>query len=299
MQSINSLSLQPVKTTQTRLADYTQLIKMRLSFLVVFSASMAYLWATDRHVEPLTIWLLSIGGFLITGAANTFNQVIEKDSDKLMKRTLGRPLPGGRMTVSHALLFGIIIGIAGALLLFKINVLCGLLGFAAMLIYALVYTPLKKITPLTIFPGAVAGSLPVVIGCVAATGEITKGAVILFAIQFIWQFPHTWSIAWLLDEEYNKAGIKMLPTAGGRNRASAIIILLSTFLIIPAGVLLYMYQSAGVNVTWALVLAGAGLAGFAYKLFTERTHKSALRLMFGSFAYLPFVLIVLVLAKFL
>jgi protoheme IX farnesyltransferase len=288
-----------VKTIQARLADYTQLIKMRLSFLVVFSASMAYLWATDRHVEPLTIWLLSIGGFLITGSANTFNQVIEKNSDKLMKRTLTRPLPGGRMNISEALIFGLILGISGAVCLFKINILCGLLGVSAMLIYAGIYTPLKKITPLTIFPGAVAGSLPVVIGCVAATGEITKGAIILFAIQFIWQFPHTWSIAWLLDEEYNKAGIKMLPTAGGRNKASAIIILLSTFLIIPAGLLLYMYQSAGVNVAWLLVLAGSTFSIFAYKLYTERTNKYALRLMFSSFAYLPFVLIVLVLAKFL
>jgi protoheme IX farnesyltransferase len=291
--------LQTVKNIQARFTDYCQLIKMRLSFLVVFSASMAYLWATNRHVEPLTIWFLSIGGFLITGAANTFNQVIEKNSDKLMKRTLTRPLPGGRMNVAEALIFAFTIGIAGAFFLFKINILCGFLGVSALLIYAGIYTPLKKITPLTIFPGAVAGSLPVVIGCVAATGEITKGAVILFAIQFIWQFPHTWSIAWLLDEEYNKAGIKMLPTAGGRNKASAIIILLSTFLIIPAGVLLYMYQSAGVNVTWALVIAGVIFSVFAYNLYTERTHKSALRLMFGSFAYLPFVLIVLVLAKFL
>jgi heme o synthase len=291
--------LPPVKTIQAHLKDYTQLIKMRLSFLVVFSASMAYLWATQRHVDPITIWLLSIGGFLITGAANTFNQVIEVKSDKLMKRTLNRPLPDGRMNVSEAMLFGITIGIIGAVCLFKINTLCGILGLTAMLIYAFIYTPLKKVTPLTIFPGAVAGSLPVVIGCVAATGDITKGAVILFAIQFIWQFPHTWSIAWLLDEEYNKAGIKMLPTAGGRNNASAIIILLSTFLMIPAGLLLYMYQSAGVNVTWALVIAGVAFSVFAYQLYKEQTNKYALRLMFSSFFYLPFVLMVLVLAKFL
>jgi protoheme IX farnesyltransferase len=272
---------------------------MRLSLLVVFSASMAYLWATKRHVDPFTIWILSIGGFLITGAANTFNQIIERRSDKLMKRTSTRPLPGGRMSVTEAMIFGITLAVTGAFLLFKLNVLCGILGLSAMLIYAGIYTPLKKITPLTIFPGAVAGSLPVVIGCVAATGEITKGAIILFVLQFIWQFPHTWSIAWLLDDEYNKAGIKMLPTSGGRNKASAIIILLSTFLIIPAGLLLYMYQSAGVNVTWLLVLAGMGFAVFAYKLYLERTHKSALRLMFSSFAYLPFILIVLVIAKFL
>lgn len=299
MEWVKTIPLPTGKTIQTRFSDYSQLIKMRLSFLVVFSASMAYLWATNSHIESLTIGLLSIGGFFITGAANTFNQVIEKDSDKLMKRTLTRPLPGGRMTVSEALIFGVILSITGAICLFKINMLCGFLGVIAMFIYVGIYTPLKKITPLTIFPGAVAGSLPVVIGCVAANGEIAKGAIILFAIQFIWQFPHTWSIAWLLDDEYYKAGIKMLPASGGKNKASASIILLSTFLIIPAGLLLYMYQSAGVNVTWLLVLAGVVFSIFAYKLYARRTNKYALRLMFSSFAYLPFVLIVLVLAKFL
>lgn len=299
MERLNGIPVAWVKAIQLHLSDYAQLVKARLSFLVVFSSSMAYLWATGRHVDPLKIWLLSIGGFCITGAANTFNQVIEKDSDKVMKRTLMRPLPDGRMSISEATIFGAILSIVGSFLLFKINALSGILGILAMLIYAGIYTPLKKITPLTIFPGAIAGSLPVVIGCVAATGEITRGAIILFAIQFVWQFPHTWSIAWLLDEEYNKAGIRMLPTSGGKNKASAIIILLSTFLIIPAGLLLYMYQSAGVNVTWLLAFSGTVLAGFAYKLYTERTNKSALRLMFGSFAYLPFVLIVLVLAKFL
>jgi heme o synthase len=287
-----------MESVKAKILDYCQLIKLRLSFLVVFSASMAYLWATNRHVVPLTIWLISIGGFLVTAAANIFNQIIERDSDKLMKRTTNRPLPDGRMRVSEALSTAIVFSISGIILLIHVNALCGVLGFTAMIIYAFVYTPLKKITPLTIFPGALAGSLPVVIGCAAATGTITKGAMILFIIQFVWQFPHTWSIAWLLNDEYNKAGIKMLPSAKGRNNVSAILILLSTFLIIPAGLLLYMYQSAGINVMWLILLAGTGLGIFAYKLYIDRTHQSALRLMFGSFAYLPFILIVLVVAKF-
>jgi len=297
METITAIN-SPVKALQSKLADYTQLIKIRLSSLVVFSAAMAYLWASNRHIEPSIIWLISIGGFMITGAANTLNQVIERDSDKLMKRTLNRPLPSGRMQVGEALLVAAVLGVVGLFLLYQANSLCAILGLIAIIIYAGIYTPLKKITRLTIIPGAIAGSLPVVIGCVAATGRLSNEAWLLFTVQFIWQFPHTWSIAWLLDEEYNKAGIKMMPTSGGRNKASAIIILLSTFLIIPAGLVFNMYYSAGVSVGWLLGLAGVGMVIFAYKLYKSRTSKSALGLMFGSFAYLPFVLIVLVIAKF-
>lgn len=297
METITAIN-SPVKALQSKLADYTQLIKIRLSSLVVFSAAMAYLWTSNRHIEPSIIWLISIGGFMITGAANTLNQVIERDSDKLMKRTLNRPLPSGRMRVGEALLVAAVLGVVGLFLLYQVNSLCAILGLIAIIIYAGIYTPLKKITRLTIIPGAIAGSLPVVIGCVAATGRLSNEAWLLFTVQFIWQFPHTWSIAWLLDEEYNKAGIKMMPTSGGRNKASAIIIVLSTFLIIPAGLVFNMYYSAGVSVGWLLGLAGVGMVIFAYKLYKSRTSKSALGLMFGSFVYLPFVLIVLVIAKF-
>src|SRR6185312_14302611 len=261
----------PAKVFRTKLADYTQLIKSRLSSLVVFSAAMAYLWASDRHVVPAVIWLISIGGFLITGAANTLNQVIERESDKLMKRTLNRPLPSGRMQVSEALMLATVMGIAGLFLLYQVSSLCALLGVIALIMYAGVYTPLKKISHLTVIPGAIAGSLPVVIGCVAATGKLSTEAWLLFSVQFVWQFPHTWSIAWLLDEEYNKAGIKMMPTSSGRTRASAIIILLSTFLIVPAGLVMYMYNRAGISVSWLMALAGTGMVLFAYKLYQKRT----------------------------
>ncbi len=299
IEATNKISIPITYTFRSKLSDYAQLIKIRLSFLVVFSASMAYLWATDRNVDALTIWLLSIGGFFITGSANIFNQVIERNSDKLMKRTFKRPLPDERMKVSEAVVFGIILGVSGLFILSRINFLSAILGASAMIMYACVYTPLKKTTPFAVIPGAVAGSLPVVIGCVAATGEISYQAWLLFLLQFVWQFPHTWSIAWLLNDEYNKAGIKMLPTSGGKNKASAIIIMVSTFLIIPAGLLLYMYESAGVPVSWLLTLAGFTLTIFAYKLYCNRTDKSATGLMLGSFAYLPFVLIILVVEKFL
>ncbi len=283
---------------KAKVSDYLQLMKVRLSFLVVFSAAMAYLWAVNRLVDPLTIWLLSSGGFLVTGAANTLNQVIERGSDKLMKRTCNRPLSSGRMEASEALIFATVTGLAGLALLSEINLTCSLLCAAAAILYAVVYTPLKKVNYFAILPGAVAGSLPVVIGCVAAAGRLTMEAGMLFALQLIWQFPHTWSIAWLLDEEYKKAGIRMMP-AGGTNKTSAVIILISTFLIIPACLLLHMYCSAGIGVTWLMVAAGFSLTMLSYRLCLKPDRKSALGLMFGSFAYLPFVLIVIVIAKFI
>ena len=280
-----------------KIADYIQLIKPRLSLLIVFSSAMAYLWATNRNVDTATIWLLSIGGFLITGSSNIFNQIIEKDSDKLMKRTLKRPLPDGRMEVKEVFILGLILGIFGLVILYKINLLSALLGSLAMLLYIFLYTLLKKITWLAVLPGAVAGSLPVIIGCVAATGEVTRGAFLLFSIQFIWQFPHTWSIAWLLNDEYDKAGIKIFPMKK-KNKASAILILFSAFLIIPTGLLLYMYESAGAQVSWLLALAGIGIFLFAIRFYQQRTDKSAVGLMLSCFAYLPLVLILLVAEKF-
>lgn len=288
----------PSQTLKAKFSDYIQLIKVRLSLLVVFSASMAYLWASNRNVDTRIIWLLSTGGFLITGCANIFNQVIERNSDKLMKRTLKRPLPDGRMRVTEAIVLAITFGSIGLIMLSKINFFSAMLGAAAMILYACVYTPLKKISSLTVVPGAVAGSLPVIIGYTAATGKIDLQAGLLFLLQFIWQFPHTWSIAWLLNDEYNKAGLKMLP-AKAKGKTSSAIILLSTFLIIPAAILLYMYESAGIHVTWLIVLAGIILLLFSYKLHRNRTDKSAVGLMLSSFAYLPFVLILLVVEKFL
>ncbi|MBI4932084.1 MAG: protoheme IX farnesyltransferase [Bacteroidetes bacterium] len=288
----------PIQILKAKLSDYAQLIKMRLSFLVVFSAAMAYLWATHRNVDTLSIWMLSIGGFFITGSANTFNQIIERESDKLMKRTANRPLATERMQVSEALILALILGISGLYILSQINSICVVLGAVAMFIYICIYTPLKKITWLSVVPGAIAGSLPVVIGCAAATGAISRETLFLFLIQFIWQFPHTWSIAWLLSDEYNKAGIKMLPTSE-KSKTSAILILLSTFLIIPTGLLLYMYESSGIHVTWMIALAGIIMLLFAFRFYKLRTDKSAVSLMLSCFAYLPIVLIILVAENFL
>lgn len=293
------LSLSAIESfTKQKLIDYGQLVKLRLSFFVVFSAAMSYLWATNRQVDTLTIWLLSAGGFLITACANILNQVIERISDKFMKRTTKRPLPANRMNPLEALTLALLTGVIGLLLLFSINFISGILGFCAIVTYAGIYTPMKRLSSLAIVPGAIAGSIPVIIGWTAGTGAIQLEAILLFGIQFVWQFPHTWTIAWLQNDEYNKAGLKMLPMQR-KNKLSASLILLSTFLIIPSVLVLYMYQTAGFHVTWILALAALGMMFLSYKFYIKRTDKAAVTLMLSCFAFLPFVLITLVIEKFL
>jgi len=286
-----------VQVVRNRVAEYSQLIKVRLSSLVVFSAAMAYLWSMPGSINVTIILLVCVGGFLITGAANTLNQVIEKDSDKLMKRTFERPLADERLTMKEALIFAAVIGVTGLALLYFISPVCAILGSLAITIYAAVYTPLKKISRVTVIPGAIAGSIPVVIGSIAAAGKLTPEALILFSVQFVWQFPHTWSIAWLLDEEYKKAGIKMMPDKGGRNAISSIMILASTLLTIPLGLIFYYVGWINIPACICLTVAGLGFSFFAFRLYRVRTVKAALGVMFGSFAYLPFVQVALVIIK--
>lgn len=283
---------------KTFLSDLAQLVKLRLSIVVVFSASMAYLWACNRVVDALNIWLLSIGGFFITAASNVLNQMIERKSDALMKRTAQRPLPAGRMTLATAFVIAAVCGILGVVLLWEIDALCGMMGFAALLVYVLFYTPLKKRSSLAVVPGAVAGSIPVAIGVVAATHMLSAGAITLFVFQFIWQFPHTWTIAWLQHEDYRKAGIKMLPSSE-TGKWPALLIMLSTFLIIPACMLLNMYELVGIQVTWVLVSAGAGLMTLAVTHYQKQSRQTALRLMLSCLAFLPLAFIIIVLEKFI
>lgn len=281
-----------------KLSDYLQLIKLRLTLFVVFSAAMAYLWSTNKQVDPLIIWLLSIGGFCVTACANILNQLIEQKTDFLMKRTKNRPLAAGRMSNFEAIMLAILFGTVGLICLVMINPISFLLGIIAIIVYALVYTLLKKKTVFAVVPGAIAGSLPILIGCASANGNLGTEALFLFGIQFIWQFPHTWSIAWLLDDDYTNAGIKMLPTES-KSSKSALIILFSSFLTIPSGLLMFMYGFASIHVAWLIAIVGSMLTIFAYQLLQNQTNKSAMKVMFGSFIYLPFVLLVLIIDKIL
>ncbi|WP_026904150.1 heme o synthase [Pedobacter glucosidilyticus] len=274
--------------------DFKNLVKLRLTLLVVFSASISFLIAEEsREAIHWINWIkLVIGGFLVTSAANGFNEIIEKDLDKLMTRTADRPLPSGRMTNGQALVLSLMMGIFGTYLLGSLNLTTGLLSVFSILFYAFIYTPLKRKSPIAVFVGAIPGALPPLIGYVAAHGKIDHIALILFAIQFVWQFPHFWAIAWVLDDDYKKAGFRLLPTTK-RDKISAGITLLSTIILIPVSLLPTIYGFGGYTIAGVSLIAGIIFMYYAFKLYLDLEVKSAQKLMFASFIYLPIVQLVL------
>jgi len=185
-----------------KIQDYKLLVKFGLNMFVVFSAAAAYLTTIQTPINWAKVLTLSLAGFLITGAANALNEVLERDFDKMMNRTANRPLAAGRMNSSEAVLAAGIMSLIGLSLLAMFNPLTVFLGSLSLISYAFVYTPLKRVSPIAVLIGAIPGALPVMIGSVAATGVLTPLAIALFAIQFLWQFPHFWAIAWIADEDY-------------------------------------------------------------------------------------------------
>ena len=278
--------------------DLATLFKVRLGFFVVLSAVLGWFMATDT-MDLKTFLVLTLGGYALTGASNGFNQVIERRADAVMSRTQNRPLPSGRMTVNQALAWSTLAAVVGLASLFSLNPLSGWLGVAAMASYVLAYTPMKKRSSLCVFVGAFPGALPPMIGYVAATGDFGIEPGTLFAVQFMWQFPHFWAIAWLAHEDYLKAGYKMLPFNAGRSGRSAQLILLYTLFCIPASMLPWALNQPMVgDVAFTVaVLAGLGFSWFALRLLATQTREAARNLMFASFVYLPLVQIVYVLDK--
>jgi protoheme IX farnesyltransferase len=273
-----------------KLSDFSKLIKFRLTFLVVFSASISFL--IGSKVNGVIIWAdwvkLIIGGFLVTSAANCFNEIIEKDLDKLMKRTMDRPIPAGRMTTGQALVLGLFMGICGTYLLGQLNLTTGYLSVFSILLYAFAYTPLKRKSPIAVFVGAIPGALPPLIGYVAAHEKIDSIAIVLFAIQFIWQFPHFWAIAWVLDDDYKLAGFRLLPS-GKRDVFSAAITFIFTLILLPVSLLPTIYGYGGYYVGGVSLLCSLIFLYQGFVLLRTREIKSARQLMFGSFFYLPVV----------
>ncbi|MEI6815646.1 MAG: heme o synthase [Bacteroidota bacterium] len=282
----------------SKVKDYIQLIKFRLSFLVVFSAVACFLLGTQGEINWMKMLMLVIGGFMVTGSSNAFNQIIERDLDKLMTRTQNRPLPDNRMAVNEAFVFSLIMGIIGVFLLtYFINITCGILGLFALLSYTLLYTPLKKQTPFAVFVGAFPGAIPPMLGWVAAKGQLDMIAFVLFFIQFIWQFPHFWAIAWVLDDDYKKAGFKMLPSLGGRNKASAFQALVYTISLIPISLLPFFFHITGIISAVVIIIAGVFFMLKAIKLYQTLTVEDGKALMFASFIYLPIIQIAMFLDK--
>jgi protoheme IX farnesyltransferase len=238
--------------------------------------------------------ILTIGGFLVTGAANGFNEIIEKDLDKLMKRTMDRPIPSGKMTTGQALVLSLVMGITGTLMLVKLNFPTGVLSVLSIFLYAFVYTPMKRKSPIAVFIGAFPGAFPPLIGYFASFNEprISWIPIILFLIQFVWQFPHFWAIAWVLDEDYKRAGFRLLPTTK-QDTTSAIITLLTTIILVPVSLMPTVYlMPDGQAFAGNFYLVIALLAGFyffwkAILLYKNKDVLSAKNLMYTSFIYLP------------
>jgi protoheme IX farnesyltransferase len=288
----------------TRLKDYSQLLKPNLSGMVVFSSVIGYLMAPNVVFSwtDMGLWLrcalLFAGGMMVTGGANTINQILERESDKLMKRTRLRPLPDGRMTDTEAWIFATVLGVAGAVLLsIFFNPLAGLLSFLSLLLYAFVYTPMKKIHPIAVFIGAIPGALPPLIGWTAATGVIDARGLVLFSLQFFWQFPHFWAIAWVAFDDYANAGIKMLPTRERESKFTAIQCVLYSLVLVPMAMLPQMFGMTGTVGTIVSVFCGLMYLAASIVFYKHNDYKSARRVMFASFIYLPSVLIALLAAK--
>lgn len=281
----------------TKLAAYAAFTKLRLTFLVVVSSVIGYAIGAQSFSWLMAFWL-SVAGFLVTGASNGFNQVIEKDLDALMKRTESRPIPMGTMSVLEGLILASVMGVLGLVLLYlAFNPLAAVLGGLALFSYVLIYTPLKRITPLAVFVGAFPGAIPPMLGYVAATGAFDLYAGLLFAVQFVWQFPHFWAIAWVSHQDYAKAGYHLLPSKGGRDSQSAFLTMLYALFLIPVGLLPWAFGLNGNIAAVGTAILAVGFAFPAIQLYLKKTDNAARTVMFASFLYLPLVQLIFLFDK--
>ena len=281
----------------TKARAYFQLLKFRLSLTVAFSSAIGYLLGA-KELSWSRALLVMLGGLLVTGAANIINQVFEKDLDKLMTRTEDRPLPTGRISPNEAWVFCVVLGAAGLFLLTHyFNPLTAALSLLSLILYGFIYTPLKTVSPVCVAVGALPGALPPLIGWVAATGYVGIPAWVLFGIQFMWQFPHFWAIAWVADEDYKRAGFKMLPSPGNRDLRTAFQIMTYTVLLIPVSLLPLVLGISGRVSAGVALVCGVLFLLMTVRLMRAQDRKSALSIMFASFLYLPIVQIALVLDK--
>lgn len=275
-------------------SSFIEITKLRLSVSVVFSSVISYLIGMSEFNFEIFSYLV-LGGLMMVSASNIFNQVIERDLDALMQRTKGRPLPMGQISVNNALVLGFTFVIAGLTFLYIISPLCAMLGAISIFIYACVYTPLKLITPLSVFVGAIPGAIPFMLGWVAATNELGVEALALFLMQFFWQFPHFWAIAWWQNDEYEKAGFKMLPT-GKKDKSTTFQIIFYSFWAIIMSIVPYFNVTGDLSLsTYGLVIVlmlGMFLLFYSFQLFKTSTTQNAKVLMYVSILYLTLVQIV-------
>ncbi len=277
-------------TISQKLKAYLVLGKYRLTMLVAISAAFGYSMAASSNFSWLLLSIMALSGYLITSGAGALNQVFEREWDALMKRTRNRPIPAGVLSLKESIIYAILTGIAGVGLLgYYFNLPAALLGVIGYLSYAFVYTPLKRISPFSVFVGAIPGALPPLIGYVGVIGHIDTFGLILFAFQFFWQFPHFWAIAWVAHEDYSRAGFKMLPSASGKTRFSVTVIMYYTLFTIPLAFLPYSFGFISLWQAILLGLWGGGLFIPAWRLYKNMEDAAAKKLMFASFLYLPLI----------
>ncbi len=276
-----------------------ELIKFRLTLSVVFSSIISYFLGTNS-IDYMTLLLLIFGGIFIVSSSNIFNQIIEKDLDKLMYRTMNRPLPKNEITQNTALFLAISSALIGLIFMYLININVAILAALSIFLYTAVYTPMKLISPLSVFVGAIPGAFPFMIGWVAATNHIGVEAVTLFLMQFFWQFPHFWSIGWAQSTDYKKAGFKMLPTGRKDKSTSAQILFYSIWAVLVSIVPFFgitgELQLSYIGLT-AVILLGIILIYKSYILFLDGTNDNAKKLMFTSVIYLTCVQLTFLLDK--
>jgi protoheme IX farnesyltransferase len=290
LENISQNQVIAVSNFSQKVTDYNQLVKTRLTFLVVLSAVITYATAAfNQGIVWFDMFILIIGGTLVTGSSNGINQIIEKNYDKLMVRTANRPVATNRMSVTEAVIASSLMGVVGVLLMgYYLNTLSGGIAALSLLLYAFIYTPMKRISPISVFIGAFPGALPVLIGYTAFSGTLNYEALILFGVQFFWQFPHFWSIAWILDDDYKRAGFKMLPTYA-KDKKSALITLAFTICLLPIGLMPTFEGYTGLTSGIVAIAGGLMLSYFSFRLYKTCDNKDAKRLMFASFLYLPLV----------
>ncbi len=304
-------------TLASKVKDYFILIKFTLSFLVVFSSVACYLLAPNVTFNFISVFILFIAGMFITGSANAINQIVEKDTDKLMKRTAGRPVAAGRMNVNEAWSFAIIIGAVGIIMMgYWFNLVSAMIALFSLFLYAFIYTPLKKVNSISVIVGAFPGALPCLIGWVAGTGVISPfahfqgvlangevaqfanyGGYVLFGIQFLWQFPHFWAIAWLAHKDYEKAGFRLLPSQAGPTRFSAMQSVIYSMMMVPVGMLPYYFNIGGILAFWILLACNLWMVYVSIMLVIRMNVAAARRVMFSSYFYLMIVLLALLFDK--
>jgi protoheme IX farnesyltransferase len=296
-------------TAKSLYVDFKEITKAGLSISVVFSSIAGYfLGILDiSSFSWVTLFMLAVGGYCMVGASNTFNQIIEKDLDKLMDRTKNRPIAAGRISVNTGFIIASALTLLGLIILYNINPKTAMFGAASIFLYTSIYTPLKTVTPLSVFVGAIPGAIPFMLGWVAATDEFSLEAGTLFLIQFFWQFPHFWAIGWFLFDDYKKAGFFMLPT-GKKDKGTALQTILYTIWLIIASLLPAIFPYIGIvgsrlylsPISAIIVfLLGIWMLYYAFELYKKRDSKAARKLMLVSVSYITLLQLVYIADKFL